>query len=196
MKEQALGEAVGELLGALGVTVQEDDPLLPLILGYVQTYVLNEINGREIPQELHDAVIQRAAGEYLAAKQRMGQLEDIGLILEQAVKQIQEGDTNTVFAIGSGDSTPEQRLGQLITGLSPAGISFCAASGYRTIRGFWGIRTRTWPSTRLWTRYWGRPAWAISGVCSPTATPPTREPTAWGCSWRSCTGYGRPGFLW
>lgn len=121
MKEQALGEAVRELLGALGVTVQEDDPLLPLILGYVQTYVCNEINGREIPQELHHAVIQRAAGEYLAAKQRMGQLEDIGLILEQAVKQIQEGDTNTVFAIGSGDSTPEQRLGQLITGLCTAG---------------------------------------------------------------------------
>jgi len=34
--------------------------------------------------------------------------------LDAAIKQIQEGDTNTVFAIGEGSLTPEQRLNGLI----------------------------------------------------------------------------------
>ena len=31
-----------------------------------------------------------------------------------AVKSIQEGDTNIIFALGEGSSTPEQRLNSLI----------------------------------------------------------------------------------
>ena len=51
-------------------------------------------------------------GQYLSLKKNLGQLE--GFDLEAAVKQIQEGDTNTVFAIGEGNTTPEQRLDTLI----------------------------------------------------------------------------------
>ena len=54
-------------------------------------------------------------------KQGAGQLEQIGLVVDVAVKQIQEGDTNTVFALGEGDQTPEQRLNHLIDWLRTAG---------------------------------------------------------------------------
>lgn len=37
-----------------------------------------------------------------------------GFDLEYAVKQIQTGDTNTVFATGEGSLTPEQRLTSFI----------------------------------------------------------------------------------
>ena len=37
-----------------------------------------------------------------------------GFDLEYAVKQIQTGDTNTVFATGEGSMTPEQRLTSFI----------------------------------------------------------------------------------
>ena len=41
-----------------------------------------------------------------------------GLDFEAAIKQIQEGDTNTVFAVGEGSLTPEQRLEVLISRLT------------------------------------------------------------------------------
>ena len=56
--------------------------------------------------------VYMAVGEYLNMKKVSGQLE--GFDLEAAIKQIQEGDTNTVFAIGDGNLTPEQRLNSLI----------------------------------------------------------------------------------
>ena len=39
------------------------------------------------------------------------------MTFESAVKQIQEGDTNVIFGIGSGDMTPEQRLETLTSWL-------------------------------------------------------------------------------
>lgn len=56
--------------------------------------------------------VYMAVGEYLNAKKAMGQLT--GFDLDAAIKQIQEGDTNTVFALGEGSLTPEQRLNVLI----------------------------------------------------------------------------------
>lgn len=51
-----------------------------------------------------------AAGEFLQAKKTFFP-DDLSMIdLSNAVKQIQSGDTNTVFAIGSGNLTQEQRL--------------------------------------------------------------------------------------
>lgn len=102
------------LLDAVGVTGAADDPLLPYMINSVTERVKNETNQLEIPEGLHWLAVELVVGEYLAFKKNAGQLDIDGLDLEAAVKQIQEGDTNTVFAIGEGNTTPEQRLDTLI----------------------------------------------------------------------------------
>lgn len=69
-------------------------------------------NAKNMPEGLVSVAVYMAVGEYLNMKKVSGQLE--GFDLEAAIKQIQEGDTNTVFAIGDGNLTPEQRLNSLI----------------------------------------------------------------------------------
>ena len=106
------------LLNALNVTGAADDPLLPYMVNSVTERVKNETNQSEIPEGLHHVAVELVVGEYLTFKKNAGQLEIDGLDLEAAVKQIQEGDTNTVFAIGDGSQTPEQRLDTLISRLT------------------------------------------------------------------------------
>jgi len=106
------------LLDALGVTGARNDPLLLYIVNSVTERVKNETNQPEVPTGLQHMAAELAAGEYLAFKKNAGQLDIDGLNLEAAVKQIQEGDTNTVFAIGDGSTTPEQRLDALISRLT------------------------------------------------------------------------------
>lgn len=106
------------LLDAVGVTGAADDPLLPYMINSVTERVKNETNQLEIPEGLHWLAVELVVGEYLAFKKNAGQLDIDGLDLEAAVKQIQEGDTNTVFAIGDGSQTPEQRLDTLIARLT------------------------------------------------------------------------------
>ena len=114
-------EQVTALLTAMGVTGAEEDRLLDIALTNAQNAIQNAINQPEIPDGLSMVLVYRTAGEYLLMKQGAGQLEQIGLVVDAAVKQIQEGDTNTVFALGEGDQTPEQRLNQLIDWLRTAG---------------------------------------------------------------------------
>lgn len=105
-------EDVVAMLTALGVTGADSDPLLDLVISNVQQRVLNLTNQSTIPEGAKSVAVYMAVGEYLNMKKAMGQLQ--GFDLEAAVKQIQEGDTNTVFAIGDGSMTPEQRLNGLI----------------------------------------------------------------------------------
>lgn len=105
------------LLDALGVTGAGDDPILPYMVNSVTERVKNETNQPEVPEGLHYVAVELVVGEYLTFKKNAGQLNIDGLDLEAAVKQIQEGDTNTVFAIGDGSQTPEQRLDTLIARL-------------------------------------------------------------------------------
>ena len=100
------------MLTALGVAGAADDPLLDMVLTNVQWRIKNLSNLSEIPEGLESLAVSMAVGEYLNMKKVSGQLE--GFDLEAAIKQIQEGDTNTVFAIGDGNLTPEQRLNSLI----------------------------------------------------------------------------------
>lgn len=100
------------MLTALGVAGAADDPLLDMVLTNVQWRIKNLSNLSEIPEGLESLAVYMAVGEYLNMKKVSGQLE--GFDLEAAIKQIQEGDTNTVFAIGDGNLTPEQRLNSLI----------------------------------------------------------------------------------
>ena len=106
------------LLDALNVAGAADDPLLPYMVNSVTERVKNETNQSELPEGLHYVAVELVVGEYLTFKKNAGQLEIDGLDLEAAVKQIQEGDTNTVFAIGDGSQTPEQRLDTLIARLT------------------------------------------------------------------------------
>lgn len=101
------------MLTALGVTGAADDPLLEIIIRTVQYDIQNKTNQSEIPEGLVNVAVYMAVGEYLSMKKASGQLD--GFDLDAAIKQIQEGDTNTVFAIGDGSSTPEQRLDALIS---------------------------------------------------------------------------------
>ena len=100
------------MLTALGVTGAGADPLLDILLMNVQQRIMNKINCSTIPEGLEGVAVYMAVGEYLNAKKAMGQLT--GFDLDAAIKQIQEGDTNTVFALGEGSLTPEQRLNSLI----------------------------------------------------------------------------------
>lgn len=106
-------EEVVSMLMALGVTGAADDPLLEIIIRTVQYDIQNKTNQSEIPEGLVNVAVYMAVGEYLSMKKASGQLD--GFDLDAAIKQIQEGDTNTVFAIGDGSSTPEQRLDALIS---------------------------------------------------------------------------------
>lgn len=105
-------DQVISMLTALGVMGAGGDPLLDIVISNVQYKVQNETNRKDVPEGLVSVAVYMAVGEYLNMKKVSGQLE--GFDLEAAIKQIQEGDTNTVFAIGDGSSTPEQRLNNLI----------------------------------------------------------------------------------
>lgn len=105
------------LLNALGVTGAGDDPLIPYMINSVTERVKNETNQSKVPKGLRWLCVELVVGEYLAFKKGAGQLDIDGLDLDAAIKQIQEGDTNTVFAIGEGSQTPEQRLDSLIARL-------------------------------------------------------------------------------
>ena len=105
-------DQVISMLTALGVTGAATDPLLDILLQNVQQRILNKTNQSVIPEGLESVAVYMAVGEYLNMKKPVGQLT--GFDLDAAIKQIQEGDTNTVFAIGEGSLTPEQRLNGLI----------------------------------------------------------------------------------
>ena len=106
-------EDVVTLLAALGVAEAAENPLLDLVINQVQWRIKNLTNLQEVPEGLIGLAVQMAAGEFLSMLKGSGQLEGFELE-EAAIKQIQEGDTNTVFSVGDGSYTPEQRLDSLI----------------------------------------------------------------------------------
>lgn len=106
-------EDVVTLLAALGVAGAAENPLLDLVINQVQWRIKNLTNLQEVPEGLVGLAVQMAAGEFLSMLKGSGQLSGFELE-EAAIKQIQEGDTNTVFSVGDGSYTPEQRLDSLI----------------------------------------------------------------------------------
>ena len=106
-------EDVVTLLAALGVAGAAENPLLDLVINQVQWRIKNLTNLQEVPEGLVGLAVQMAAGEFLSMLKGSGQLSGFELE-EAAIKQIQEGDTNTVFSVGDGSYTPEQRLNSLI----------------------------------------------------------------------------------
>ncbi|MFY0521301.1 hypothetical protein ACOMCU_26275 [Lysinibacillus sp. UGB7] len=121
-------EDVKVRLKSLGVTVSSepsnpDEIMLEFCIIKVTNHINNQTNLTEIPQGLHEIAVDMVVGEFLYAKKSMGSLDVETLNLEAVVKQIQEGDTNTVFAIEA-NSTPEAQFNAFIAYLQHNEVDF------------------------------------------------------------------------
>lgn len=126
-------ELVKERLKSFGYELQEGDEFaLTFSIQKVENTIKNDCNSSSIPDDLVNIAVDMAVGEFLMAKKTFAPDKIAGLDLEYAVKQIQIGDTNTVFATGEGSLTAEQRLNQFLNYLLTYGRD--QISCYRTIR--------------------------------------------------------------
>lgn len=104
-------DAVKDRLKSLSYEVKADDEFaLTFCVEKVRSTIKNEINWQDVPEGLEHIAVDMAAGEFLLSKKTFAPNDLVGFDLDYAVKQIQTGDTNTVFATGEGSLTPEQRL--------------------------------------------------------------------------------------
>ena len=119
-------ERVKERLASFGYTLKAgDEAALAFSIQKVENTIKNDCNVSSIPDGLGNIAIDMAKKAFAP--------EDIaGLDLDFAVKQIQAGDTTTVFAVGEGSSTPEQRLNAFLNYLLTYGRD--EFSCYRRIR--------------------------------------------------------------
>ena len=124
------------LLAAIGYTnvTDNDTILLNFMISEVESHIKNEINWQEIPEGLEAVAINRVIGKFLLAKKTFSPADLSMLNLDAAVKQMQAGDTNYVFAVGEGSETDESRLTSFINYLLSYGESDFSA--FRRIR--WG----------------------------------------------------------
>ena len=126
-------ERVKERLKSFGYVLKDgDEVILTFSIQKVENTIKNDCNVPSIPDGLMNIAIDMAVGEFLTAKKTFSPDDIAGLDLDFAVKQIQEGDTNTVFATGEGSMTPEQRLTSSIHYLLTYGRA--EFSCYRKIR--------------------------------------------------------------
>ena len=103
--------AVKDKLKSFGYEVKADDEFaLTFCVEKVRSTIKNEINWQDVPEGLEHIAVDMAAGEFLLSKKTFAPNDLVGFDLDYAVKQIQTGDTNTVFATGEGSLTPEQSL--------------------------------------------------------------------------------------
>ncbi len=98
-------------------TKADDESALVFCVEKTRNTIKNETNRKDIPEGLEQVAVDMAVGEFLLSKKTFAPADLEGLDLNYAVKQIQTGDTNTVFAIGDGNMTPEQRLTSFINHL-------------------------------------------------------------------------------
>lgn len=126
-------ERVKERLVSFGYAVKDgDEVILTFSIQKVENTIKNDCNVSYVPDGLMNVAIDMAIGEFLTAKKTFSPDDIAGLDLNFAVKQIQEGDTNTVFATGDGSLTPEQRLNSFLNYLLTHGRG--EFSSYRRIR--------------------------------------------------------------
>ena len=108
-------EWVKERLESFGYTLKDgDEVILTFSIQKVENTIKDDCNIPSIPDGLASIAIDMAIGEFLTAKKTFSPDEIAGLDLDFAVKQLQEGDTNTIFATGEGTLTPEQRLNNFL----------------------------------------------------------------------------------
>ena len=126
-------ERVKTRLQSFGYVLQDgDEVILTFSIEKVTNTIKNDCNVSEIPDGLMNIAIDMVVGEFLTVKKTFSPNDIAGLDLDFAVKQIQTGDTNTVFATGEGSLTAEQRLNNLLNYLLTYGLD--EFSCYRRIR--------------------------------------------------------------
>lgn len=126
-------ERVKTRLQSFGYVLQDgDEVILIFSIEKVTNTIKNDCNVSEIPDGLMNIAIDMAVGEFLTVKKTFSPNDIAGLDLDCAVKQLQEGDKNTVFATGEGSLTAEQRLDNLLNYLLTYGRD--EFSCYRRIR--------------------------------------------------------------
>lgn len=126
-------ESVKDKLKCFGYEVKADDEFaLTFCVEKVRNTIKNEINWQNVPEGLEHIATDMAAGEFLLSKKTFAPEELEGIDFEYAVKQIQTGDTNTVFVTGEGSLTPEQRLNAFINYLLSYGKT--EFNSYRRLR--------------------------------------------------------------
>lgn len=80
-----------------------DDALLTFSIDKVSNFIKNDCNVSNIPDGLLDYAIDMVIADFLKAKRAFSPDDLSGFDLSGAVKQIQAGDTNVVFADGTAD---------------------------------------------------------------------------------------------
>ncbi len=122
-----------ERLRSFGYEILDGDKaILAFSIQKVENTIKNDCNVSDIPEGLKCIAVDMAVGEFLTAKKTFSPDNLEGIDLDLAVKQIQEGDTNIVFAVGDGNLTPEQRLNAFLNYLLTHGRD--EFSCYRRIR--------------------------------------------------------------
>lgn len=121
-------EDVKKRLKSLGISVSsepnnQDEMLLNICIIKVTNHVNNQTNLSEIPQGLHEIAVDMVVGEFLYNKKSMGALSIDTLDFDLIAKQIQDGDTNTVFAIEA-NNTPEAQFSAFIAYLQHNEVDF------------------------------------------------------------------------
>lgn len=101
---------------------KQDEQALAYCVKKISDIIKNKIHSTNIPAGLEHVAVDMAVGEFLNAKKTFAPEDITSLNLDCAVKQIQEGDTNIVFATGEGSLTAEQRLDRLINYLMTYGL--------------------------------------------------------------------------
>ncbi len=125
-------EMVKKRLESFGYALKaEDDAALVFSIDKVCSTIKNDCNLQKVPDGLLRIAVDMAAGEFLTAKKTFSPDSIAGLDLGLAVKQLQIGDTNTVFAT-EGNQTSEQRLNSFLNYLLTYGRD--EFSCYRKIR--------------------------------------------------------------
>lgn len=110
--------AVKERLESFGYqAVEGDDFSMAFCVDKVRSIIKSKAHLSRVPGGLEQAAVDMAVGEFLLAKKTFAPDSLSGIDLGAAVKQIQTGDTNTVFATGEGSLTAEQRLDVFISHL-------------------------------------------------------------------------------
>lgn len=115
-------------LSALGVTLSSapsssDDMLLKHAIDKVTSHIKNQTNLSVVPRGLNEIAIDMVVGEFLLTKKSMGLLDVSSLDFDVVAKQVQDGDTNTVFAVNE-STTPEAQFNAFINYLQHNEIDF------------------------------------------------------------------------
>lgn len=115
-------------LSALGVTLSSapsssDDMLLEYAIKKVTNHINNQTNLTAIPSGLKEIAIDMVVGEFLLNKKAMGLLDIETLNFEAVAKQVQDGDTNVVFAVEA-NRTPEAQFDAFVLYLQHGNTDF------------------------------------------------------------------------